>query len=334
MNDLFEALRARGVLAADVPPPPPVDASHRPWFIALMLGIAGWLAGIFLLAFLGITFELKSTSAFLAVGLVLSGAAWTLYFADRNAVFLDQLALALSIAGQCAIAWALLDDVGSGLTIFATLLALQLGVLLVMPNKTARTLAALFATIAWVYTIRFVVHPGLIDDVFDNMDRRHGPPDAWRVLLASLITWVPLLLAARWLMLRENVWMAHRLRVYARPVLTGVLLALSLGGVATEPLVTLAFGTEAVGVQMNWMAVFPLLSIALAMFSAWCAFHLRSLGLLGFAIFAALVHLSRFYYLYGTTLMWKSMIMLCLGVAMIGVAVLIQRRLAAEGSAR
>ena len=75
-------------------------------------------------------------------------------------MFLDQLALALSIAGQCAIAWALLDDVGSGLTIFATLLVLQLVVLLVMPNKTARTLAALFATIAWVYTIRFVVRGG------------------------------------------------------------------------------------------------------------------------------------------------------------------------------
>ena len=34
-------------------------------------------------------------------------------------------------------------------------------------------------------------------------------------------------------------------------------------------------------------------------------------GLLGFAVFAALLHLSRFYYLYGTTLMWKSVIMLC-----------------------
>ena len=52
MNGLVEALRARGVLAADAPAPP-TDTSHRPWFIALMLGFAGWLAGIFLLSFLG-----------------------------------------------------------------------------------------------------------------------------------------------------------------------------------------------------------------------------------------------------------------------------------------
>ena len=76
-----------------------------------MLGFAGWLAGIFLLAFVGMALDLKSSSSFLVAGLVLCGAAWALYYADRNAVFLDQLALALSIAGQCAIAWGLLEDV-------------------------------------------------------------------------------------------------------------------------------------------------------------------------------------------------------------------------------
>ena len=128
--------------------------------------------------------------------------------------------------------------------------------------------------------------------------------------------------------------MASRLRVFARPVLTGVLLALAVGGVATEPFTTLILGVDAIGVQVNWLALFPLLSIALAMFSAWCAFQLRSHGLLGFAIFAALMHLARFYYLYGTSLMWKSVIMLCLGVVLLGVGVLVQQRLASDGSAK
>lgn len=333
MNGLIEALHARGVLATDAPAPP-VETAHRPWFVALMLGIAGWLAGILLLVFLGISLDLDSTSAMLAVGLVLSGAAWGLYYADRNAVFLDQLALALSIAGQCAIAWALLEDVRSGLAISATLLVLQLVVLLVMPNKAARTLAALFATIAWVYTLRFLVRGGEFEDLFDDFDRRRGIPGTGSVLLAWLLTWVPLLLAARWLIERENVWMASRLRVYVRPVLTGVLLALALGGVATEPFTTLAFGIDAIGVQVSWMAFFPLLSIALAMYAAWCTFQLCSYGLLGFAVFAALLHLSRFYYLYGTSLMWKSMIMLCLGVVMLGVGVLVQQRVASDGSTK
>ena len=49
---------------------------------------------------------------------------------------------------------------------------LQLVVLLVMPNKTARTLAALFATIAWVYTIRSAVRGGEGEDIFFGCDRR------------------------------------------------------------------------------------------------------------------------------------------------------------------
>ena len=50
-------------------------------------------------------------------------------------------------------------------------------------------------------------------------------------------------------------------------------------------------------------------------------------------MFAALVHLSRFYYLYGTSLTWKSVIMLCLGALMLGIGVLLQRRPASAGSA-
>jgi hypothetical protein len=327
MIGLIDALRARGVIPADASVPA-ADASHRPWFIALMLGFAGWLAGIFLLAFVGMALDLKSSGSFLMAGLVLCGGAWGLYYADRNAVFLDQLALALSIAGQCAIAWGLLDDVDSGLVISATLLALQLVVLLVMPDKTARTLAALFATIACVYMIRFAVRGGHGDDIFFDDQRHPERMGAWSVPLAWLITWIPMVMAAAWLTLRENIWMAHGLRVFARPVLIGLLLGLSLGGMASEPFTTLVFGVGAIGMHMSWLALFPLLSIALAMFSAWCAFHLRSYGLLGFAVFAAMVHLSRFYYLYGTSLTWKSVIMLCLGVLMLGVGVLLQRRIA------
>lgn len=331
LNGLIGSLRARGVIAADATAPP-TDDSHRPWFVALMLGVAGWLAGIFLLSFVAMTLKLTSTSAILLTGLLLAGSAWALYFADRRAVFLDQLALALSIAGQCAIAWALLDDVNSGVVIAETLFAIQLAVLIVMPNKTARTLAALFATIAWVYTVRFVLRGGNFESLFDDYPAHRQQPGAWVVPVAWLITWVPMVLAVAWLTLHEHVWMASRWRVFARPVLTGLLLGLSLGGVATEPFVTLAFGIEGLGAHMSWLALFPLLSIALAMFAAWCAFQLRNNGLLGFAVFAALMHLARFYYLYGTSLMWKSVIMLCLGAVMLGTGVLIQKRLATEGA--
>ncbi len=329
---LTEALKSRGVIAADAAPPP-MDAVHRPWFVTLLLGFAGWLAGIFLLVFIGMFLDLDSRPAMVMVGLVLLAGAWGLYQADKQAAFLDQLALALSIAGQCAIAWGLLEDVNSAVLIAGTLLVMQLAVLFIMPNKTARTIAALFAVIAWVYTVRFALRPGDDEDLFFHGDMDPARFGAVPIVFGWLLTWVPLVALARWLTIREPFWMAQNLRVYARPALTGTLLGLSLGGIASEPFMTVAIGFDRVGVDMSWLALFPLLSIALAMFAAWCAFQVRNHGLLGFAAFAALLHLSRFYYFYGTSLTWKALIMLCVGGLMLGAAVWLERRAAQAGGA-
>src|SRR4051812_20978140 len=96
---LITALRERGIIAVDAPPPPP-DPGHRLWFLSLLMGIAGWVAGLFVLVFLGIFLDLTGRTPMLTIGLALLGIAWALYLAGRGLVFVDQLALALSIAGQ------------------------------------------------------------------------------------------------------------------------------------------------------------------------------------------------------------------------------------------
>jgi hypothetical protein len=326
-RDLIALLRARSVIPDQSPPAQNVD---RPWFVALLQGVAGWLAGIFLLTFVGLILKPESTGAILVIGACLLLAAWVLYHADRDAVFLDQLALAMSIAGQFAVAWGIVKDHFSGLPLAATMLALQVFVLLVMPNKIARTLAALFATIAWVYTVRFLFHPAQGEHIFFGEGRSESAsmPGLWTLPLAWVVSWVPLLALCRWLIRNEARWMSGALRRYARPLLTGVLLGLSLGGLAAEPFIVFAFGFESMGMRFSWWALFPLLSVALAMFSAWGAFRLRSRGLLGVAVFAALLHLSRFYYLYGTTLLWKSAIMLGLGAIFLLAGISMQRHVA------
>jgi uncharacterized protein DUF4401 len=324
-QEFVALLRSRGLIPDKSPPAPNAD---RPWFVALLQGVAGWIAGIFLLSFVGLIIKPESSGAILVLGALLLGAAWALYHADRDAVFLDQLALAISIAGQFAVAWGIVKEDLSGLPIASTLLGLQLLVLLIMPNKVARTLAALFATIAWVFTVRFALRPGQGEQIF--FDGGHGgyAPllGAWTLPLAWTLTWVPLLALAAWLIRNESRWMSSGLRRYARPLLTGILLGLSLGGIAAEPFTVFALGIESMGMRFSWWALFPLLSIALAMFSAWGAFRIRSLGLSGFAIFAALLHLSRFYYLYGTTLLWKAVIMLAVGAALLFAGIALQKR--------
>jgi hypothetical protein len=329
ITELVDAMRTRGIIAADAPPAPDLG-DERPWFLALLLSFAGWFAGVFVLVFLGLMLDLESTGAILAVGLVLLGVAWALYFADRDAVFLDQLALAFSIAGQFAVAWAILKDVNSALAISATLFGLQCLVFLMMPNKVARTIAAFFACIAWAYVVRFALRPGQGGDLFFDADGHAKIPmfGAWTIPVEWLLTWLPLIAALVWLLRTESQWMARGARAFARPAITGLLLGLALGGIAAEPVTMLAFGIEALGMRFSWYALFPLLSIALAMFAAYCAFQLRSYGLLGLGVVAALAHLARFYYLYGTTLLWKSAIMLIVGGVLLAAAVILQKHAA------
>jgi hypothetical protein len=311
-------LREKGVIPANASAAPE-DSTDRPWFVSLLQGVAGWLAGIFLLVFIGLAFKPESGPVLFGLGAMLIAAAWFMYHADRHGVFLDQLALAISIAGQIAVAASVLKDHFSALGASVTALGLQLFVLLIMPNRIARTLAALFATTAWVYAVRFFVRPDTIEKrvlrrTILGCVRYVG---AWTLPVGWLLTWIPLLALAAWLILREPQWMASKARAIARPLLTGLLLGLSIGAIVAEPFTVVILGTDLWGRGIDWLAIFPLLSIALALVAAYGAFRVRSSGLLGFAIFAALLHLARFYYLYGTTLMWKSVIMLCAGAALL-----------------
>jgi uncharacterized membrane protein len=60
---------------------------------------------------------------------------------------------------------------------------------------------------------------------------------------------------------------------------------------------------------------------------------LRSRGLLGLAILAALTHLARFYYFYGTTLLWKSLIMFGMGAVLLALGIWMRGRGGGERTA-
>jgi len=330
VSDLEAQLRAQGVIPADAPAASE-QTTDRPWFVALLQGVAGWLAGIFLLVFAGMTLKLESGVALFLLGAPLLAAAWFMYHADRHAVFLDQFALAMSIAGQIALTASVNMHHGTGLSIAATALIVQLIVLSVMPNKAARTLAALFAAIAWIYTARFLLLPASADDLVFGEGGHALAYRGWMIPVHWLLTWIPLLALAHWLIRQESRWTASKLRVFARPMLTGLLLALPLGGLEATAINPLGFAVQPVAMPLTWWALFPLLNVALCMYAAYAAFLIRSNWLSGSAVLGAMLHLSTFYYLYGTTLMWKSLIMASAGVALLIAGVALEHRKPGSG---
>ena len=155
-------------------------APDRPLAIGLLLGVSGWAAGIFVLFFVVLLFRPDSAGQAAVSGAILLGAAWALFMAARDGehVFVAQLALALSIAGQCLALYAMTKDAHGIAPIAGAALALQTVLALAMPNRLHRTLSTLFATIAWALTLRFALfgEPGLRDPRRSPARRLAAPP--------------------------------------------------------------------------------------------------------------------------------------------------------------
>lgn len=308
IENLIEALRARGLVrddAAHFEPPPP----DRPWYINFVLGFAGWLAGIFALLFVAMLFRPDSAAGYGTAGVVLLAAAFGLYSVDRESAFFDQLALALSIAGQFAIMAAAWELTESAIGTAAIVALMQTTLLLIMPNRLARAIAAFFACIAWALTIRFALW---------GEWSRANPRDIALApaLVGWFVIWTPIALLVHRMIATEARWMAQDIRAAIRPGLSGLLVALSLGTWCSEPLGSLSFW-DPTGERQNWLALWPLLAIAAAMFATLSAYRLRNRALVGVGITGALLHVVQFYMVLGTSLLIKSSIMIAIGVLLL-----------------
>ena len=308
--DLASAMAARGFIAPDADPMP-FGAAGRPWYVSAVLGAAGWLASVFALLFVLLLFEPDTAAGTGLAGIVMLGAGFGLYVADRDSAFFEQLALALSLAGELGliVAAAQATDSAAATAFFATILTAAL--VRALPNHFAKALSALFACVSWSLTVRFA---GWGEDWFNDAGLAVGLLPA---LVGWVVIWAPIVLGAHALVTHEAEWMASGRRRIVRPALTGLLVALSMGTWASQPFAALRFWTPPGGMPVNWLVLWPLLGVATALFAAACAFRVRHRPLLGVAIAGALIHVMQFYYLLGVSLAVKSYIMVGVGIALL-----------------
>jgi hypothetical protein len=98
-DEAWTRLRQAGLVQGDPPPP---DPASSPWYVRVMLGVAGWIGAFFLLAFVGavLSFLFREALIGIAAGLACCVAAYALLRAKPRNDFLVQFALAISLAGQ------------------------------------------------------------------------------------------------------------------------------------------------------------------------------------------------------------------------------------------
>lgn len=282
----------------------------RPWYIGLLLGVAGWFAGVFVLVFVMMLFSPKDAGSSLVIGCVLLAAAWGLYRVDREGAFVAQLALALSIAGQFAVLFGmheLLFKNSRGIAGIAFVaLVLQVILVAVMPNRLHQAMSTLFACAAWATFVRFGMWDDL--DAFGRNRHREGPP-LGLALLGWALVWAPVGALLAWL-IRAERW---------PPVASGLIIGLAFATVLTHPFEAFTFWGEMVA-RDDWLALWPLLSALASLGALAAAFALGRRGLMGLCVLAVLLHVSHFYYAMGTTLLVKSLIMLALGGLLLAAA--------------
>jgi Domain of unknown function (DUF4401) len=295
---------------------------ERPWYISVILGASGWLAGIFLLIFIGMLFFKSSEPAAMLIACaILTASAWGLYRVDPEGAFVSQLALALSVAGQILLVVGV-AQLHHGYTwpAFAAMLVEMLFVF-IMPNALHRTLSALFACTALAIGVRYGLF--MQGDPFGYARSSADMPQTLSYSLAGwAVSWLPIVVLVYWLIRYEERWMARGRQAIVRPALSGLIISLSFATLISHPLEIFNWNTRHM-TDHGWLALWPLLSVLAAIGGIVAAYALKSRMLMGASIVGALLHISHFYYALGTSLLIKSLIMLAMGAVMLAVAYLL-----------
>jgi len=334
--ELWAVLTTAGLTSGDMPA---AGEKHTPWYVRVMLGVAGLIAAIFLLGFIGVgvAFVIKSQTASIAVGLMVITASYAIFrLAPRND-FSTMFALAVSLAGQALVIFGLFGVFSSGHEKsfpWGTVALFEAALALVIPNFTHRAISAFgagaafgFACGAWGAN---AIAPGVVAAAIASiwlnemrLGRLHSvvTPIGYGLTLAfvliegmaqfghtMMMVFGPRAQAAQWpgvgesfvaLALFVSVWVL--LKRAAWP-LHGMRAALALVAAAVIGIV-------------SWKAP----GIAGGLMIALLGFANGNRGLTALGIVALQMYVSSYYYLLETTLLVKAGVLLATGLVLLAV---------------
>ena len=315
---------------------PQQNEPPSPWPVRVMLGAAGWLAACFLFSFAGYVFYtiFRSVLAGIPAGLICCLGAFVIFRGMQRSEFMEQFAIAASLAGQIMMMFGFLQLFGSH-TYFALFLmaAFEVALTAAIPNYIHRIftsaaanlflldalglyglaigIAAVGASLLWLDPVQMGRRPSLwepvawgftltllsLDALFTPLP--HGlfwplTVDASTTVMRSLFF---LFSSAKGLVLIYVVW---KLRERA---------LLSLDSPAGKALTAAAVLVAGVGFAIP--GIVPAILVLVLGFAN-SNRVLMGVGLLGFAGF-----LSRYYYLLSSTLLVKSITLIATGAVLL-----------------
>lgn len=342
-TEIWARLQHAGLVQGEVPEP---NGARSPWFVRVMLGIAGWFGALFLLIFvgLGLNFIIKTAGAALVAGIVACGVAAALFRKSPENDFAGQFGLAVSMAGQALMIFGIGDMIGSKTVavIGMVVAAIQVALFWLLPSYVHRiwsatvgacalamaladmgllafTPALVLAAFAWVWLREF-------DHAKDGSLVRAG---GYGLAIAAVaIAVVHGELSIAWILDRPKppvggiagVWIGAGLTAAA--LLWAVVQLLAREDVPLES----AQGKIAfVGAVILAVATLKAPGIGPAAAVLVIGFANGNRVLAGLGLLALLGYLSHYYYAMQLTLLEKSAVLACTGVALLAVRLALLR---------
>ena len=154
LDELWEKLRQYQIVEGIRPG---IEISNTPWYIKFLLAASGWIAALFLIAFVAAVFSgvLKSSAAGLAFGLVVISLAFFALKRDEQG-FYQHVGLACSLAGQAFVVYAIIRLLPNSFTAGALLVSgMQCLLFTVMRNYIHRLLCAFLGFMAFYVALNF-----------------------------------------------------------------------------------------------------------------------------------------------------------------------------------
>ncbi len=321
-QQVWQQLLREGLVEGEMPA---AALPASPWYVRVMMGVAGWIGALFLLAFVGagFSFVMKSSSASIILGLLCCGAACGIFRAARHNDFATQFGLAISLAGQTLAALGLLQlfNFNSAAAYFLLFL-LEAGLAILLPNYIHRVITSWAAMVALSFALeRSGLHgfdaalaaTGAVL-IWMNPQRWAVNGTLWRPIGYGLV--LALLQLDLTLVLRAGFLYGGQNAPWISPALLGAIFI-------TLVLRLLAHQNTALSSRIGMASLCSVFLVAALSFAtpglttAWLVlllgFAIGNRLLMGLGLLALVAFISHYYYQLHHTLLFKSLVLALTG---------------------
>ena len=318
---------------------PETDHQITPWYIRFLQGFAGWLAAVFIMAFFGTFFSFifrqPTGGLVVSLGLICSVAGYVLIKLNRND-FIDHLGMAFSLSGQLLFAFGLFFFLNVGTTTGAFILgAYQLLLAWIVPQYTHRLLSTAFGLFAILIGLNslgyFGIGTALVAVLFsfiwikENDWGKHYI--TWEAIgfgaILTVIFSSGFLITGKY-MLRDSFNINPGWLFEHAELLSSLLIALLFVNVVFILLKEYKVKFDSKTALLSYIAAIGLIiisfkidGISVGLLIIFLGFARHRIVLIVFGAFTVISFFSWYYYNLQATLLYKSIVLMLLGIAML-----------------